>query len=116
MSQDFAGLVVVAIAGNAVENVVGVQLAARNRPDFAISVIMNSSLQVALALTPVLVLVSLLFAAHLTLVFPTLLALVLVISAILGGFVVNDGESTWQEGAVLVGFYVVIAASFWWGT
>jgi Ca2+:H+ antiporter len=116
MSEDFAGLVVVAIAGNAVENVVGVQFAARNRPDFAISVIVNSSLQVALALTPVLVFVSLLFATHLTLVFPTLLALVLVISAVLGALVVNDGESTWQEGVVLVGFYVVIAASFWWGT
>jgi Ca2+:H+ antiporter len=116
MSQDFAGLVVVAIAGNAVENVVGVQLAARNRPDFAISVIMNSSLQVSLGLTPLLVFVSLLFATHLTLVFPTLLALTLVISSILGAFVVNDGRSTWQEGAVLVGFYVVIASSFWWGT
>ena len=53
---------IVAIAGNAVENVVGVQLAARNRPDFAISVIVNSSLQVALALTPVIVFASLLFA------------------------------------------------------
>jgi Ca2+:H+ antiporter len=116
MSDDFAGLVIVAIAGNAVENVVGVQLAARNRPDFAIGVIVNSSLQVALALTPVIVFASLLFATHLTLVFPTLLALVLVISSILGAFVVNDGESTWQEGVVLVGFYVVIAASFWWGT
>jgi Ca2+:H+ antiporter len=116
MSEDFAGLVIVAIAGNAVENVVGVQLAARNRPDFAISVIVNSSLQVALALTPVLIFVSLLFSTHLTLVFPTLLALVLVISAVLGALVVNDGESTWQEGVVLVGFYVVIAASFWWGT
>ena len=116
MSQTFAGLVIVAIAGNAVENVVGVQMAARNRPDFAISVIVNSSLQVALALTPVLVFVSLFFPTHLTLVFPTLLALVLVIAAILGAFVVNDGESTWQEGVVLVGFYVVIAASFWWGT
>ena len=116
MSEEFAGLVIVAIAGNAVENVVGVQLAARNRADFAISVIVNSSLQVALALTPVLVFASLLFATHLTLVFPTLLALVLLISAILGALVVNDGESTWQEGAVLVGFYVVIAASFWWGT
>jgi Ca2+:H+ antiporter len=116
MSEEFAGLVIVAIAGNAVENVVGVQLAARNRPDFAISVIVNSSLQVALALTPVLVFASLLFGTHLTLVFPTLLALVLVISAILGALVVNDGESNWQEGVVLVGFYVVIAASFWWGT
>ena len=116
MSEEFAGLVIVAIAGNAVENVVGVQLAARNRADFAVSVIVNSSLQIALALTPVLVFASLLFATHLTLVFPTLLALVLLISAILGAVVVNDGKSTWQEGAVLVGFYVVIAASFWWGT
>jgi Ca2+:H+ antiporter len=116
ISKDFAGLVIVAIAGNAVENVVGVQLAARNRPDFAVSVIVSSSLQIALALTPVLVFVSLFFGTHLTLVFPTLLALVLVIAAILGALVVNDGESTWQEGAVLVGFYVVIAASFWWGT
>jgi len=116
MSEEFAGLVIVAIAGNAVENVVGVQLAARNRQDFAISVILNSSLQVALALTPVLVFVSLLFATHLTLVFPTLLALVLLIAGILGALVVNDGESNWEEGAVLVGFYVVIAASFWWGT
>ena len=116
MSEEFAGLVIVAIAGNAVENVVGVQLAARNKADFAVSVIVNSSLQVALALTPVIVLLSLLFATHLTLVFPTLLALVLVIVAILNALIVNDGESTWQEGVVLVGFYVVIAASFWWGT
>jgi len=116
MSQDFAGLVIVAIAGNAVENVVGVQLAARNRPDFAIAVIVNSSLQIALALTPALVFLSLLFATHLTLVFPTLLALVLVVASILGAFVANDGESTWQEGVVLIGFYVVVAASFWWGT
>jgi Ca2+:H+ antiporter len=116
MSEEFAGLVIVAIAGNAVENVVGVQLALRNRADFAISVILNSSLQISLALTPAVVFASLFFAAHLTLVFPTLLALVLVISAILGALVVNDGESTWHEGVVLVGFYVVIAASFWWGT
>jgi Ca2+:H+ antiporter len=116
MSPEFAGLVIVAIAGNAVENVVGVQLAARNRPDFAVAVIVNSSLQVALALTPVLVFASLLFATHLTLVFPTLLAFVLLLAGILGALIVNDGQSTWEEGAVLVGFYVVIAASFWWGT
>ena len=59
----------VAIAGNAVENVVGMQMAARNKADFAISVILNSSLQVALALTPVLVLAEpVLGGAHLTLV------------------------------------------------
>jgi Ca2+:H+ antiporter len=115
MSEAFAGLVVVAIAGNAVENVVGVQLAARNRPDFAISVIVNSALQVALLLTPLLVFASLFFATTLTLVFPTLLAIVLLLAAWITGVVVYDGESTWEEGSILVGFYVVIAASFWWG-
>jgi len=115
MSQVFAGLIVVAIAGNAVENVVGVQLAARNRPDFAISVIINSALQVALLLTPILVFASLFFATPLTLVFPTLLAISLLLSAWILAVVVYDGDSTWEEGAILVGFYVVIAASFWWG-
>jgi Ca2+:H+ antiporter len=115
MSEAFAGLVVVAIAGNAVENVVGVQLAARNRPDFAISVIVNSALQVALLLTPVLVFASLFFATTLTLVFPTLLAISLLVAAAITSLVVYDGESTWEEGAILVGLYVVIAASFWWG-
>jgi Ca2+:H+ antiporter len=115
MSPDFAGLVVVAIAGNAVENVVGVQLASRNQPDFAISVILNSSLQVALALTPVLVFASLAFATELTLVFPTMFAFALILAAMVGSLVVYDGESTWPEGVVLIGFYVVIAADFWWG-
>jgi len=115
MSEAFAGLVVVAIAGNAVENVVGVQLAARNRPDFAISVVINSALQVALLLTPVIVFASLFFATPLTLVFPTLLAISLLVAAAITSLVVYDGESTWEEGAILVGLYVVIAASFWWG-
>jgi Ca2+:H+ antiporter len=115
MSQSFAGLVVVAIAGNAVENVVGVQLAARNQPDFAISVIVSSSLQVALALTPVLVFLSLLFPTTLTLVFSPLLAISLLFAAGLAALVVYDGESTWYEGVMLIGLYAVIAASFWWG-
>jgi Ca2+:H+ antiporter len=115
MSEAFAGLVVVAIAGNAVENVVGVQLALRNRPDFAISVIVNSALQVALLLTPVIVFASLFFATNLTLVFPPLLAISLLLAAWISAVVVYDGESTWEEGAILVGFYVIVATSFWWG-
>jgi Ca2+:H+ antiporter len=116
ISHGFTGLVIVAIAGNAVENVVGVQLALRNDIDFAVSVIINSSLQVALALTPVLVFASLLFSAHLTLVFPTLLAVALLLAAMVSTVVIYDGESTWQEGTILIGLYAVVAASFWWGT
>lgn len=116
ISQAFAGLVVVAIAGNAVENVVGIRLAIKNRMDFAISVVMNSSLQVALALTPILVLLSYFFTpVALTLVLPELLVVALSLAAILSALIVYDGESNWLEGIALVGLYIMIAISFWWG-
>jgi Ca2+:H+ antiporter len=108
--------VIVALAGNAVENVVGIQFAASNRPDFAISVILNSSLQVALALIPALVLLSLVIGGtHLTLALPPLLVISLALTAILGALITYDGESTWVEGLALIGLYAIIAAAFWWG-
>lgn len=54
ISEAFAGLVVVAIAGNAIEKLVGIQLAWRNQADYAVSVILNSSLQIALGIFPIL--------------------------------------------------------------
>jgi Ca2+:H+ antiporter len=116
ISQAFAGLVIVAIAGNAVENVVGIRLAIKNKVDFAISVIMNSSLQIALALTPILILLSYFFTpVALTLVLPELLVVALALAAILSALIVYDGESNWLEGLALVGLYIMIAISFWWG-
>lgn len=116
MSEAFVGLVIVAIAGNAVENVVGIQAAVRNQTDLAISLILNSSLQIALAMTPALVLISVVIGGPaLTLVLSPLLLASLALAAILGVFVVFDGESTWLEGLALAGFYVIIAASTWWG-
>ena len=115
VSQAFAGLVVVAVAGNAVENVVGIQLAARNQGDYALSVILQSPLQIALVLAPVLVLVAPLVGASFTLVLSPWLIAALLIAVVVTVLVVNDGESTWLEGATLLVLYLLIATSFWWG-
>jgi Ca2+:H+ antiporter len=115
ISQAFAGLVIVAIAGNAVENVVGIQLAAKNQPDYALSVILQSPLQIALVVAPALVLLSPLVGASFTLVLPPLLMAALIMAVLVAVIVVLDGESTWLEGATLVVLYCVIAAAFWWG-
>jgi len=116
ISPAFTGLVIVALAGNAVENVVGIQFAARNQSDLAISVILNSSLQVALGLIPVLVIFSFFIGGvHLTLVLAPLLVVALALSAILSTVIIYDGESTWLEGLALIGLYGIIAVSFWWG-
>ncbi len=116
LTPGFTGLVIVAIAGNAVENVVGIKLAAQNKPDYAMSVVLNSSLQVALALTPVLVLASFFIGpTPLTLVLPPLLVAALALAAIVSAIIVIDGESIWLEGVALIGLYVMIAAAFFWG-
>ncbi len=116
ISEAFAGLVIVAIAGNAVENVVGIQLAAANRAEYAFSVIINSPLQIALVLAPLLVILSsTLGLAPLTLVFPPMLVASVAIAVLLATFITFDGESNWMEGATLIGLYGVIATSFWWG-
>ena len=116
MSQTFAGLVVVAIAGNAVENVVGLQLARQNKVDYALSVIINSPVQIALVLAPLLVLLSpVVGGVAFTLVFAPLLMAAVLIAIVVVTVIVLDGESTWLEGVALVGLYVVIATSFWWG-
>jgi Ca2+:H+ antiporter len=116
ISEAFAGLVVVAIAGNAVENAVGVKLAWQNKADHALSVVLNSPLQIALVLAPVLVLISpLIGGPAFTLVFSPMLVGSVTLSTIAVAYLVSDGESDWLEGATMVGLYVLIAAAFWWG-
>lgn len=116
ISEAFAGLVVVAVAGNAIENLIGIQLAWRNQCDYAISVIQNSSLQIALGLFPVLVLLSyVLGGAILTFVLSPMLVAVLLLAVIVSAFIIYDGESIWLEGLALIGLYAIIASAFWWG-
>ena len=116
INQTFAGLVIVAIAGNAIENLVGIQLAIRNQSDYAVSVILNSSLQIALGLFPLLVLLSyFLGGAILSFVLAPMLLVSLAAAVIVSAFIVFDGESIWMEGLALVGLYCLIAAAFWWG-
>ena len=116
VSQVFAGLVVVAIAGNAIENIVGVQLAAKGQSEYAFAVILNSPIQIALVLAPALVLISVAFGlSTLTLVFSPLLVACLLLSVVLATVITIDGESNWLEGASLIALYAIIAVAFWWG-
>jgi len=116
ISHEFAGLVIVAIAGSAIENVAGVKLALANRPDYSLALILQSPVQIAIGLMPALVLLSnVVGPTTMTLVFPTMLFAVLALSIVVAIVVVFDGESTSLEGAALIGLYLVIAAAFWWG-
>jgi Ca2+:H+ antiporter len=116
INEVFAGLVIVAIAGNAVENFVGIQLAAKNQMDYAVQVILQSPVQIALTIAPIICLAAVwLGQPGFDLVFSPLLLAVMIMSALVAVIVTFDGESNWFEGAVLCALYVAIASAFWWG-
>ena len=110
ISQTFAGLVIVAIAGNAVENVTGIVLAAKGRYELAISVVKNSVAQIAAFLYPALVLVSLLTATSLTFSLAPVYVGALFGMAVIMWQITGDGEATVFEGLALVAVYVILAA------
>jgi Ca2+:H+ antiporter len=109
ISKQFAGLVLVAIAGNAVENATGVILAAKGQSDLAISVVKNSVAQIAAFLFPALVLVSLFFEHHLTFQLQPVYIGALLLTALAIWQITADGEAAEFEGAALIGLYAVLA-------
>ena len=94
ISKAFAGLVIVAIAGNAVENVAGIVLAHRGRSELAIAVVKNSVGQIAAFLFPLLVLVSLLTSTTLTFALAPVYTGALIGTAVIVWQVTGDGEAT----------------------
>jgi Ca2+:H+ antiporter len=110
ISKAFAGLVIVAIAGNAVENFTGILMAAKGKSDLAISVVKNSVSQIAAFLFPALVLTSLLFTTHLTFALAPVYIGALFLTALAVWQITGDGEAQMFEGVALIAIYVVLAA------
>ncbi|MGI8579278.1 MAG: sodium:proton exchanger [Solirubrobacteraceae bacterium] len=109
ISPAFAGLVIVAIAGNAVENVTGIVLAHKGQADLAISVVKNSVAQIAAFLFPLLVLVSLAFSTSLTFALAPVYIGALFVTALVIWQITGDGEASAFEGWALVGIFVILA-------
>ena len=104
---------IVAIAGNAVENVAGVVLAAKGQSDLAISVVKNSVAQIAAFLYPLLVLVSFLTATTLTFSLAPVYIGALLGTSVIVWQITGDGEATVFEGVALVASFVIIATVAW---
>jgi len=116
ISEAFAGLIIVALASNVVEAFSGIQLAYRDQQSYALQIILQSPVQVAMIVAPLIALASpLVGAATFTLVLSPLLLAVMFMAVFIAIVVVSDGQSTWFEGAALITLYLGIATAFWWG-
>jgi Ca2+:H+ antiporter len=109
ISRAFAGLVIAAIAGNAVENITAVILAAKGQADLAISVVKNSVGQMAAFMWPALVLISLPLSHSLTFSLHPVYIGALLVTALMMWQITGDGEALPYEGVALIAVYLALA-------
>jgi Ca2+:H+ antiporter len=115
MSPIFLGMVMLAVIGGAAESGSAIAMGRRNKPDLSVGIAMGSSIQVALFVTPVLVLLSgLFFSTPLSLGFSRLEIGVLLLGTLIVVTTSNDGRATWFKGVQLLAVYAIIAGSLYW--
>ena len=117
----FVGVILLAIIGNAAEHSTALLLARRNDMDTAMTITYQSSLQIALFVTPFLVLLSSVFVAlhvghatHLDLLFTPMEVVAVLLGVLITAFLGLNGETNWFEGALLLALYAVLGIVFFY--
>jgi Ca2+:H+ antiporter len=113
MSELFAGVIVVALVGNAAEHYSAVTAASNNEMTLALEISVGSSAQIALMVAPVLVLLSVALGTPMSLVFNAFEITAIGLSVLAVALVAIDGESNWLEGLQLLGVYIILAIAFY---
>jgi Ca2+:H+ antiporter len=108
LSEAFIGLIILPIIGNAAEHVTAVTVAAKNKVDLALGVSLGSSIQIALFVTPVVVILGWILDKNMSLYFNLFETASLFLSTFIVNFLVLDGRSNYLEGALLCACYVII--------
>ncbi|RPB03949.1 Calcium/proton exchanger [Choiromyces venosus 120613-1] len=112
ISKTFIGFILIPIVGNAAEHVTAVVVAMKNKMDLAIGVAVGSSMQIALLVTPFLVILGWIIGQPMSLYFQTFETVVFFVSVLITNYLIQDGKSNYLEGAMLLGIYTIIAISF----
>lgn len=111
-SKIFIGVIIVAIVGNAAEHASAVMMAFKNQLNVTVEIAVGSTLQVAMFVAPVLVLLSLGFGHFMPLVFPVQELIAMALAVILTISIISDGDTNWFEGAMLLAAYIIMAFGF----
>lgn len=114
ISKTFIGLILIPIVGNAAEHVTAVVVAVKNKMDLAMGVAIGSSIQIALLVTPFLVILGwAVLGQPMSLHFDTFETVAFAFSVLIVCYTVQDGKSNYLEGAMLLGLYFIIAFAFY---
>jgi Ca2+:H+ antiporter len=107
----FVGLVFVPLIGGLPEYFNTISMALDKRIGMVLAASAGSSIQIALLVAPILVLLSLVMPHRLDLVFSIVELAVLALATFLFGEMTKDGELVWLEGLLLVLLYVMMGGT-----
>ncbi|KAF2830333.1 vacuolar calcium ion transporter-like protein /H(+) exchanger [Ophiobolus disseminans] len=113
ISKTFVGLILIPIVGNAAEHVTAVIVASKGKMDLAINVAIGSSMQIALFVTPFLVILGWIMHQPMTLHFQGFETIIFFVSVLIVNYLIQDGKSNYLEGAMCLGIYAIIALAFY---
>ncbi|MDP6010162.1 MAG: calcium/proton exchanger [Candidatus Poseidoniaceae archaeon] len=108
----FIGVILLPLFGNAAEHMTAVTVAKKDKMDLSIGIAVGSSIQIALLVAPLMVLLGWAFGIGMSLQFGLFETVVCLVAVLITNFIVQDGESNWLEGVMLLGTYIIIAISF----
>ncbi len=108
-SEIFVGLIILPLAGNVAEHITAMTIAAKNNMDLAIGVSVGSSIQIALFVTPLVIIVGWILDRDMSLYFNLFETVTLVASAFVVNFLILNGKTNYLEGALLCACYIIVA-------
>ncbi|MEO0769180.1 MAG: calcium/proton exchanger [Cyanobacteria bacterium J06649_4] len=112
-SELFTGVIILPIIGNAAEHATAVTVALKNKMDLSLNVAVGSSLQIALFVGPLLVIIGAFMGQPMDLDFNNFELLSVVVAVLVANSISADGKSNWLEGTLLLATYTVIGLSFY---
>merc|ERR1719376_38926 len=112
--QNFIGVILLPVVGNAAEHATAVTVAIKNKPDLTMGVAVGSSTQIAMFMVPFAVIVGWCMGVPMTLAISPVSCVLLFIAVAIVVGVVQDGESNWLEGVMLVVAYIIVAIVYWY--
>jgi Ca2+:H+ antiporter len=117
MTPLFLGVVVLALVGNAADLMAATYFARQDRMGLVMGLCVGSTVQVALLLAPILVLISYFMGRPINLVFTNPLELIAMVGAVFAvNSITRDGETTWFEGVLLIAVYALFGLAFFFAT
>ena len=108
----FIGVILLPLFGNAAEHMTAVTVAKKDKMDLSIGIAVGSSIQIALLVAPLMVLMGWALGIGMSLQFGLFETVVCLVAVLITNFIIQDGESNWLEGVMLLATYLIIAIAF----